>query len=348
MLDPRESETPLKLLPVTGSIAMSFLRAVADYTRQHGLDAALLFEDCGIPSAWLDQPSRRIAGTVVNRLFIETSRRLDDPLFGLHLGQSTKPWHYDVLGYLLMSSDTLGGALHQLLKYEPIVGNVGRTQLQWQDDTVLLVWTTLDGRPPPRHLAEENLSSWLSFTRWLSQSSCAPRAVYFQHPAGGKPEDYERLFNCRVFFNQPRTAFQFDRSLLELPLSSPDPKLRRVLEARADSQLAQLPQGHQHTFTDAVKHHLTAMLRDSEPSLKELTKRLNVSARTLQRRLCAEGYSYKIILDEVRRGLALHYIDCPGLSLHTISALLGFSDQSAFQRAFKRWTGSSPGQYRNQ
>ncbi|XOZ34534.1 AraC family transcriptional regulator [Halomonadaceae bacterium KBTZ08] len=334
---------------ITGGIAISVLRAAADYVRHSGLEPTGLFEDCGIPSSWLEEPSRHVPATTVACLFDEASRRLEDSLFGLHVGQVTKPWHCGVLGPLLMCSETMGEALEHFLMYEPIVDGIGRTRLRGRRDSLLLTWTTMPGEGrPPRHIAEAKLSAWFAFFRWLSQYQYGLQCVYFEHPEPPERERYERLFRCPVHFGQPWTAFCLERSILELPLSLPDPMLRKVLQARAESQLAQLMQTRSQAFSALIRHHLEAMLHEGEPSLSELTRRLNVSPRTLQRRLSPEGHCYKSLLDEVRRDLALCYIENPDLALHTISGLLGFSDQSAFQRAFKRWTGSSPGQYRGQ
>lgn len=327
---------------------MSVLRAAADYVGQRGLDAARLFEDCGIPSRWLGEPQRRVDASTVCHLFDEASQRLEDPLFGLHVGQATKPWHCGVLGPLLMCSETMAEALEHFLVYEPIVDGIGQTLLRQRRDKLLLTWVTPGQALPPRHLAEAKLSAWFCFFRWLSQNQYGPECVYFEHPEPPDRERYERLFRCPVHFGQPWTAFRLERPILELPLSLPDPMLRKVLQARAESQLAQLMQRHSQSFSALARYHLEEMLHEGEASLNELTRRLNVSPRTLQRRLSPEGHSYKSLLDEVRRNLALRYIENPDLPLHAISGLLGFSDQSAFQRAFKRWTGSSPGQYRVQ
>lgn len=330
-----------------GSVAISFLRVLVDYAYHHELDSERLFEDCGIPRDWLQQPSRRIDGRRVALLFDTAAERLNDPLFGLHLGQFAKPWHYDALGYLLLSTETYADALQQYLKYEPIVNDMGHTHAELDGNRLMLIWTREDAPETPR-IAEENLARWLTIGRWLAQRKPRPRAVYFQHSAQDNPAEYERLFECPVHFNQSYTGLELCRKLLNRPLSLPDPPLRRALEARADAQLAHLASSPKESFCDAVRFHLEGMLREGTPSLQELAERMNMSLRTLQRRLTSEGYSYKDILDEVRHSLALRYITHPDLPLHSISALLGFSDQSAFQRAFKRWTGRAPGRHRRQ
>jgi AraC-like DNA-binding protein len=138
---------------------------------------------------------------------------------------------------------------------------------------------------------------------------------------------------------------EFARELLDLPLLEANPELQRILEAQVIAALQKLPKGA--VTTDAVRRHLAAELSKGAPTLEQVAPRLRMSPRTLHRRLEEERTSYRVILNEVRRELATRYLQERQLAIGEIAFVLGFSEPSAFHRAFKRWTGHAPLDYRD-
>lgn len=168
--------------------------------------------------------------------------------------------------------------------------------------------------------------------------------VRFPHTAPLDISEHQRLFGCKLQFGWERSELVFARDLLDAPLVKADPTLQAILEAQVVSVIEKLPKGE--ATTDAVRRHLAGELGKGQPTLEQIAPRLHMSPRTLHRRLDDEGTSFRKILSEVRRELASRHLMERRLAIGEIAFLLGFSEPSAFHRAFKRWTGHAPLIYR--
>jgi len=195
-----------------------------------------------------------------------------------------------------------------------------------------------------RQLSEETLAGWVSFGRWISGLDIAPTEVRFQHSAPADTSEHARIFRCPVQFDQPDNALVFPRRLLAAPLSQADAQVRGMLDAYADRLLAELNQGH--GVLDRARLELARQLPEQGPDLEAIAAALALTPRTLQRRLREGGLSFSQLVDETRQQLALHYLRDPALELAEIAFLVGFSEAGSLARAFRRWTGTSPGEYR--
>jgi AraC-like DNA-binding protein len=169
----------------------------------------------------------------------------------------------------------------------------------------------------------------------------SPRSVSFIHHEPASTERHQRLFRAPVRFSQPHDALAFDRALLARPLLTAEPALAGVLERQAELLLTRLPP--QGSLRGAVRRALLPALPGGEPRIERVAKALAMTPRTLQRRLSEDGITFQGLLDDLRRELANHYLQGQGRPAAEVAFLLGFADPSAFRRAFKRWTGSSPG-----
>jgi AraC-like DNA-binding protein len=168
--------------------------------------------------------------------------------------------------------------------------------------------------------------------------------VFFQH-AGSDSSEYTKTFpRASVTFNAPHSGFTFETKHLDRLLPESDPNLHVLISRHADQLLASLPKVE--TFTERVRNQLVSELRGGEPTAPVIARKIGVSTRTLTRKLEAEGHSFKELLEELREGLAIRYTTSTDLLLSEVALLLGFSSSAAFNRAFKRWTGQSPIEYR--
>jgi AraC-like DNA-binding protein len=172
-----------------------------------------------------------------------------------------------------------------------------------------------------------------------------PLAVDFRHAAPADASEHARLFGVSPRFGVEVNAIEFDRATIEQPLASADPALSSVIERHAEALLAARPEPAE-TTANRVRRLLGAMLGEGEVSLAGAASRLRMSERSLQRRLAAEGVSFDAVLDELRRDLALRYLADARLAIAEVAYLLGYSEPSAFHRAFKRWTGETPAEAR--
>jgi AraC-like DNA-binding protein len=168
--------------------------------------------------------------------------------------------------------------------------------------------------------------------------------VRFEHPAPGNFEEHRRFFGCPVLFDQEYNALTFDAALLEDRLATADERLRRIMVRVIERTLRELPD------PDEFLHKARQLVVDNLPhgtiSIADVAQRLGMSSRTLQRRFAHYGMTYDRLLDQTRYGLSMSYLRQPMLTVTDIAFLLGYTDISAFSRAFVRWNGLTPGGYR--
>jgi AraC-like DNA-binding protein len=179
--------------------------------------------------------------------------------------------------------------------------------------------------------------------RITSDPTLSPREVHFMHARPADTSRHERLFRCELVFDASITQLVMSTKALERQMPQADPGLRHLLEQRADAMLARLPQSG--GYAEQVLSLADSELRTI--SADHISGRLGVSERTLHRRLAAEGTSYRELIERARKTAALRFLEQPR-SLEEVADLLGYASTQSFQRAFRRWTGTSPGSYQRQ
>lgn len=265
------------------------------------------------------------------------------PALGLAIGRRIAPRHAGVLGYLSLSCDTLGEALLRFNRYNRLVYDGNPIAMHMQGEEVTISWGIEHGRPG--QLADETaIAAFATMTRALVGQELHPLAVNFVNPAPADLRPYREFFGCPVSFNHSITSVRFSADYLRLPIHNSDPALKALLERQAEAQLQALPETDR--FEEALNQALIRTLHQGEPTLEQVAARLNLSPRTLQRRLAERHLNYQALLDRTRAELARRYLTDINLSLADIALLLAFSEQSAFNRAFKRWYGESPRRFR--
>ena len=334
---------------LAGTVSVAYLQGLVEYLQRQGIAPEALLAHAQLSPEVLGQRDQRIAASAYLTLLSEGVRQSGDPFLGLHLGESVRPGYYGVLGYLIMSCATLADALHRQARYASLVGNLGQVVLDDEparmDGEALVAhrWQPLLAHQQ-RQLSEETLAGWVSFGRWISGLDIAPTEVRFQHSAPADTSEHARIFRCPVLFDQPDNALVFPRRLLAAPLSQADAQVRGMLDAYADRLLAELNQGH--GVLDRARLELARQLPEQGADLEAIAAALALTPRTLQRRLRESGLSFSQLVDETRQQLVLHYLRDPALELAEIAFLVGFSEAGSLARAFRRWTGTSPGEYR--
>lgn len=334
---------------LAGTVSVAYLQGLVEYLQRQGIAPEALLAHAQLGPEVLGQRDQCIAASAYLALLSEGVRLSGDPFLGLHLGESVRPGYYGVLGYLIMSCATLADALHRQARYASLVGNLGQVVLDDEparlDGEALVAhrWQPLLAQQQ-RQLSEETLAGWLSFGRWISGLDIAPTEVRFQHSAPADTSEHARIFRCPVLFDQPDNALVFPRRLLAAPLSQADAQVRGMLDAYADRLLAELNQGH--GVLDRARLELARQLPEQGADLEAIAAALALTPRTLQRRLRESGLSFSQLVDETRQQLVLHYLRDPALELAEIAFLVGFGESGSLARAFRRWTGTSPGEYR--
>lgn len=332
--------------PATGQVYLSYVRALFQYLEEQGHPSGPLLAAAGLAPADLDDADRTLTATRYAELWTQGEALTGDPYLGLHAGSIARPGKYGILGFAMMACDTLGEALLRQRRYQDLVGKTGVSELHLLSPEVAELRWHSPLAALSRHIGEEHVASWTAFANLLIGGAERPFYVCFEHRRHDGDAEYRRMLGCEPRFEQPYSAVGFAPSLLERPIRDKNPLLRRLLDSHAEQLLTQR---RQHAREDAVSDVWQAIsdaLVNGPPTLEDVAGRLACSPRSLQRRLAERGQSFKELVDDVRRGLALRYMEDAKLSLLDIAFLLGFSEQSGFQRAFKRWTGTTPGLYR--
>jgi AraC-like DNA-binding protein len=287
--------------------------------------------------------SRRMSFAQWWTLLDKMQARFPARSIGLALGQSVRSKHLGVLGYLTLASDTLAEALTAFQRYQRLLHDGDKANICIQDNVMVMSWTSDFGPSTP--LSDEVLLvGLLSFIRQITaKPDLAPLQVDLTYAAPVFSEEYRQVFNAPVVFSQAATAIHFPLSYLSLPVSNSDAGLRHILERQAQAALAVLPDNE--GFSQLLRGVLLRALQSGRARSADVAATLNMSERTLFRRLSEQGLSFKRVLSELRVQLAREYLADARLSQSEIALLLGYSEQSAFHRAFKREVGLTPRQY---
>lgn len=263
------------------------------------------------------------------------------PAAALHIGAQIRPRHVGVLGYLLLACSNLAEGMAAYQRYERLFYGEDLVQLSTTASEVMLAW--------PAHASTGELAdsvaiaALLGLLRNLMADPPAPLRVSFVFPA---PTDrqaaaaYQRFFACSVSFSAASTQVVFCASVLALPLPRSEAGVRQLLDRQAQAALLALPESD--AFARALQQCMLRLLPEGRLDLPQVAAELHISVRSLQRRLDARGQSWRELLDGLRQQLAQQYLADPALLLSDIALLLGFSEQSAFNRAYRRWCNETP------
>ncbi len=321
-------------LHVAGDLAGLLL----DYLQEQGIDDAPLLRR-------LQQyaPNSRMTFQEWWNLLEAIQQRLPDHAVGLELGLSIRPIHLGLLGYLTLSCDTVADALQRFERYQRLLHEGDHAHAIAQDDQVCMRWSS-DFGPSSRLSDEVLVVGMLRFVRMMTgRGDLVPSRVRFNFPAPENLARYEELFHCPVEFECPFTELRFPLAYFSLPVTNSDPGLKNLLERQAEALLAVMPTSED--FEQALQQAIIKAIQNGEPTLETVARTLALSPRTLHRRLADKKLVFKGLLQQTRLQLARQYLDEQHLTLSEIALLLGYSEQSAFTRAFRQWTGKTPLQY---
>jgi AraC-like DNA-binding protein len=324
-----------------GTVAVWGARPVLAALRVRGVDEAPVFRAARISVRALEDPDARFPYRAVVHLWEAAAEASGDPFFGIHLAGSADRGTFDVLEYLGSASKTLGEAYARVARYARLLYDRTNVRLIIEPRQARLIRRTV---PPAVQYTEYIIAYMLARGRqWTGRMWC-PERLRFQHDSPPGRSRRLPLFRCSVEFGAIDTEVRLAPKLMRLPLEHADSRLLDILLRYADGQLAALPDAGD--LAAKAAHSIARQVASRRPSLASTATLLRTTPRTLQRRLAEKGLSYAVVFEEVIRSLALKYIVHAGLSIDEIAYLLHFSDGTAFYRAFKRWTGESPLQYR--
>lgn len=311
-----------------------------------GVAPERLRELTGFDAAIAKDPDERIPLAVETQLWDEAARLTGDDAFGLHVASGIRPGVFDVLDYACRTAPTLRVSFERLIRYNRLEHDIAVFSYTERDSIARLEHRfRIPGIEPSRHAAEFTLASIIVIGGQILGEPLRPRAVEFRHPAPRATTEHLRAFGVEPRFGCEANALELDREVLERPAPNADPALSRIIVRQAEALLAVRPEVVE-TTADRVRRLLVASLGEGDITLAGMADKLRMSERTLQRRLADEGLTFDDLVEQQRKQLALQYLSDPKLAVSEVAYLLGYSEPSAFHRAFKRWTGMTPKEMR--
>lgn len=269
------------------------------------------------------------------------------PGFGWRLGQRVKPTTYGVNGILLLTCPTLGEALAQVLRFESLVHDLGRSSLAHHGDTVEYAWRNhCADHPAAAALAESVFAGIQTCAQWLVGQPFGGFVLEFAHARDdATAQAIAQASGARVRWGCTAHRAVFPAALLDVPIPQANRALLPLLQRHADD-LLQARHPRDGGIVAQVRQRISARLGQGAVKLADVADDLHLSTRTLQRRLMDAGVAYQDLLDATRHELACHYLAHSDIPITEVGYLLGYQEPSAFHHAFKQWQGLGPGQYR--
>jgi AraC-like DNA-binding protein len=330
------------------TVAASIVMDMLDYLGRRGVVVEEVRRAINMDVLALGTSAARVPGSCVERLFEEAERRTQDPQVGLHMGASYHPGALNILGYVVLSCRAARDVLDRLARYAAILNDGLRVRVTRAGEKTLCRFDALDGLDnyltrAPRHPIEAMSAGVAVTMRHLTGRAIEAQEVAFCHRAPSDVAEHRRVFGRDAQFGAAENLLAFLTSDLEAAVRSSNPELLDVFEQHANAVVDALDQ--RGPVSRRVVRLLSERVKGIAPTLDDVASELAMSARTVQRSLRAEGTSYQLLLDGVRRELAVRHLSVRGTSAAEVAFLTGFSEPSAFSRAFRRWTGVTPGAY---
>jgi len=319
------------------SFALS--RALADY----GIDSHRVFLDAGIDLSEVQSPAQRLPVSSVQQVWRYAMEHTDDD-FGVVFAEHLTPASFHALGFALWSSTTLTQVLERLIRYRCVISHMFSCDLLEEDNHYRFV--LVDQRSVKSRITNDAFFAYVArLCRLLGGSGFSPVLMSVPHSASTLSDRARLYFNTNIQADADEHSLLFDIEACEAKLPNGNEDLARQMDAVVERYIGEL--GLISEYMLRVKTEIYRLLSEGSVQLEQVAENLNVTVRTLQRRLSAENSSFNHLLDQVRHQLALEYLRQPRVSATEIAFRLGYNDSGSFGRSFKRWTGKSVSEYQS-
>ena len=326
------------------SILATFILPIAQALRLRGIDAMEVIESAGIDPAGVINPDRRISFDTFQSLLRRSVELTEDEAFGLLAAEQLQPQVLHGLGLAWLASDTVYDGLKRTVRFGQLMSTGAALRLEEEGEYAhLIIDKTIEVEDYVYAARDFGVGVIVRMCRLALGEFIAPVKIEIERPTPADPTRFEYMLCSPVSFECETTRLTFYLPDIMEPLATGDPALARVNDAQTqgylDSFLAQ-------ATSREVVGKIVEKLPDGPPNQQQIADALNMSNRTLQRKLKSEGTSFMDLLQDTRMQLARRYLLQPTRSVVETSYMLGFSEPSTFSRAFKRWTGQAPAEFR--
>lgn len=330
-------------------VTVGFIRDVIYFAVSRGVSLTVFCEAVGISPDLLSKPDEKVAGHLSQKVWQKAEEYTGDADIGLHLGEQNHPSMLGLVGFVMLSCANLGEALEKLIRYTNLLTDALQGKIVKKGLLAEIELEIIRDRPnylleSPRQPIECSLSAIATIAEILTGKDFPIREMHFRHQRPTDISEHKRIFSAPILFSQPSDKIIFAAEALKYPILLANSDLLSTFEAQAEQSLNRL--NKQETRTIQVQQKIVKRLNAELPNITDVARELGLSERSLQRELAAENTSFRELLDETRRELAIKHLQNKKVSVAEISFLLGFSEPSAFHRFFKRQTGKTPNAFR--
>ena len=328
-----------------------FIANIIQFASQQGADRRVLLSLTGKEKLEdLNDLNERFEAGVYNSVLEKALELTGDPYFGLHVGEYLSLSAAGLIVQIVQSSRTVKEALDFIVEFANLGCSALPYQLKESKDEWELFMTPnplwVEQSPESvRHTMDGAIVFTLREFHTLTRQKHFPNKIYFTYERPEKFMEYERLFKCPIFFNKPTTSIFLNKKHVAEPVVTSDFDLLQILVRHAENKLAQMEK--ESGFATIVRQSILNLVKPQFPTIEQVASNLNISARTLQRRLKEEGLTYQKVIDSLKHQLAIDYLNNINLPIKEIAYLLDYANGSSFNRAFKKWEGIGPAEWRD-
>jgi AraC-like DNA-binding protein len=295
----------------------------------------------------LSDADRFIPCSIFAGILEESARITGDHCFGLHFGARFNPKNIGALAYVVLNSPTIAVADEQIGRYLKLYNQAAKVSRTVEGERAYLQYIFCDLEiESPRQHNEYGMAVRLNTIRMMVGSDWTPLEVQFAHDAPEAISEHQRIFGAPVLFGYQTNSLVTESEFLARQVPAADPRLYRIIKRYLEGILEEMPDDR--GVLTPIRRVIAESMRDGDPNLVRVAKKMALGPRTLQRQIKEHGMEFKKLVDDTRREFALNYLKDSRNTLTEIAFLLGYSEASAFSRAFKRWTGGTPLAYRRQ
>lgn len=329
------------------TVAIDLFDAIFDYVESVGYSEKSLLKEPRIPTRESCIVNKRVPFSIYEYVFQAAANMLNDPLMGIKMGLAPYPKSWGVIYFLVISANSISEILTVLKKYFPLVMDFIELEIDDSDEDFCRVELHFKHDRMPNPLVIDHLmANWYAAADAVFHNiAWVPRKIGFTRSGGGKEEDIRKLFK------KAEVCFEQDYNFVEIPMEYMDyhsvsfnTEIFQLVQKHAEGLLYQLNSNDR--VTQEIAQEIISQLPNGVPKIEVVADKLNCSGRTLQRRLSERNITFQQLVDNVRKELALELLHQSSESISNVAEKTGFHDDSTFHKAFKRWTGLSPGQFR--
>ncbi len=328
----------------TSPTIAAYAFAIATALQQEGVDPAPLFKQCELPLPSTTDPLVRLSNQEVSRLFAAAVKATGDPCFGLTVAEAFHPGNLHALGYALMASHSLRDFCERLSNFYRVVSQNAQIHIEEPENEFLMV-TEVTATDICSETQDAFTALMVRFMRFIYNPMFNPVRDELARPDPGdesRPR-YRDYFRCDIIFGGDRVIIAINPAIVDAPLPGASKELAQMHDQTVMQYLRQL---ERNDIVNRVRGIVVEELSSCTLNKQRVADKMHMSSRSLQMKLAAKDTSFQEILDSTRHSLALGYMEQSAISITEAAYLLGFSEVSNFTRAFKRWTGKSPRDFR--